>query len=288
MASLTNEKTRVEHLKEDIEELQGVLNGSTLKSPRNIKYVSTYVLQLSMELQRLEVKIKTDEDVPVTIGTNEGYVQMADDDEEEEVNDDERKGEEPKTTSANTTTTTKKKTIKKKAELPVITGKWNPITTYGWDQSDKFVTVYVSGLDGVGSIPKDNVKCNFEEDAFDLTVTDLNGKSYRLNVSNLDKNINVKKSKVKIKASRVNVMLRKVDGKYGPDHWSDLRSKKSKESKDRLEKDPSAGIMDLMKDMYNSGDDKMKETIGKAMLESQKNRGKEPDLRTPGGDWGDM
>ena len=36
-----------------------------------------------MELQRLEVKIKTDEDVPVTIGTNEGYVQMADDDEEE-------------------------------------------------------------------------------------------------------------------------------------------------------------------------------------------------------------
>ena len=29
MASLTNEKTRVEHLKEDIEELQGVLNGST-------------------------------------------------------------------------------------------------------------------------------------------------------------------------------------------------------------------------------------------------------------------
>ena len=28
--------------------------------------------------------------------------------------------------------------------------------------------------------------------------------------------------------------------------------------------------MDLMKDMYNSGDDKMKETIGKAMLESQK------------------
>ena len=65
MASLTNEKTRVEHLKEDIEELQGVLNGSTLKSPRNIKYVSTYVLQLSMELQRLEVKWKQKKDKAV-------------------------------------------------------------------------------------------------------------------------------------------------------------------------------------------------------------------------------
>ena len=48
--------------------------------------------------------------------------------------------------------------------------------------------------------------------------------------------------------------------------------KQSKDAKNRLEKDPSAGIMDLMKDMYNSGDDKMRETIGKAMLESRKRR----------------
>merc|ERR1719231_1205650 len=184
-------------------------------------------------------------------------------------------------------TSTANKSATQSLPPPPPSGQWNPITTYGWDQSDKFVTVYVSGLDGVGAISKENVQCKFEEDPFDLTVKDLNGKSYRLNVSNLDKNINVKKSKIKIKAARVNVMLRKVDGKYGPDHWAELRSKKSKESKDRLEKDPSAGIMDLMKDMYNSGDDKMKETIGKAMLESQKNRGKDPDLRTPGGDWGD-
>ena len=111
----------------------------------------------------------------------------------------------------------------------------------------------MSGLDGVGELPKENIACSFEEDSFDLTVKDLNGKSYRLNVTNLDKSIDVKKSKIKVKSSRVNVMLRKVDGKYGPDHWTDLRSKQSKEAKNRLKKDPSAGIMDLMKDMYNSG-----------------------------------
>lgn len=274
MASLTNnENTRVEHLKQDIEELNNVLTGH-LESPRNKAYMEKYKAQLSKELKELEAKLTTDkEDVPVVIDTNEGYVAMSDDN-----LDDERKGEDSNAA---------KKTLKRK-EPPAISGEWNPISTYGWDQSDKFVTVYVNGLDGVGEIPKDQVQCNFEEDSFDLMVRNLSGTSYRLNVSNLDKNINVKKSKIKIKKSRVNVMLRKVDGKYGPDHWGDLRSKKSKESKERLEKDPSAGIMDLMKDMYNSGDDKMKETIGKAMLESQKKRGQAPDLRTPGGDWGDM
>ena len=63
------------------------------------------------------------------------------------------------------------------------------------------------------------------------------------------------------------------------------KSKKSKESKEKIEKDPTAGIMDLMKDMYESGDDKMRETIGKAMMESQKNRAN-PDHRSPGGNWG--
>ena len=36
--------------------------------------------------------------------------------------------------------------------------------------------------------------------------------------------------------------------------------------------DPTAGIMDLMKDMYDSGDDQMKKTIGEAMMKSQQER----------------
>ena len=47
------------------------------------------------------------------------------------------------------------------------------------------------------------------------------------------------------------------------------------------------GIMDLMKDMYDNGDEKMKETIGKAMYESR--MGKKPDMPEPGlGSMGDM
>jgi len=36
--------------------------------------------------------------------------------------------------------------------------------------------------------------------------------------------------------------------------------------------DPTAGIMDLMKDMYDNGDDQMRKTIGESLLKSQQER----------------
>ena len=40
------------------------------------------------------------------------------------------------------------------------------------------------------------------------------------------------------------------------------------------DKDPNEGIMDLMRKMYNEGDDDMKRTIAKAWTESQEKRAK--------------
>jgi calcyclin binding protein len=67
------------------------------------------------------------------------------------------------------------------------------------------------------------------------------------------------------------VKLRKVKGEYSYDNWSDITPKKIKtaEEKEKSKKDPSAGIMDMMKDMYNDGDDNMKKIIGEAMLKSK-------------------
>ena len=45
-----------------------------------------------------------------------------------------------------------------------------PIHTFGWDQSDKFVSVYVSeSMEGVKAAGAE-VKCNFTDESFDLTV----------------------------------------------------------------------------------------------------------------------
>lgn len=57
-------------------------------------------------------------------------------------------------------------------------------------------------------------------------------------------------------------------GTYGYDSWVNLVSKSGVTKSD--DKDPSAGLMDMMKQMYDDGDDNMKKMIGEAMLKSQK------------------
>ena len=47
-----------------------------------------------------------------------------------------------------------------------------------------------------------------------------------------------------------------------------------KPSKPQPGEDPGAGLMDLMKKMYDDGDDEMKRTIKKAWFESQEKKNK--------------
>ena len=55
------------------------------------------------------------------------------------------------------------------------------IQKFGWDDEGKKVKIYItSGIDGVGSIPADNISCEFEDQSLDLKIQDLNGKNYRL------------------------------------------------------------------------------------------------------------
>jgi calcyclin binding protein len=97
----------------------------------------------------------------------------------------------------------------------------------------------------------------------------LNGKNYRLIKDNLDKDIVPEKSKFLVKKNKVVIKLQKVKGEYSFEHWTNLTSKKGSRDKVAEKKDPSASIMDMMKDMYNDGDDNMKKIIGEAMMKSR-------------------
>lgn len=153
--------------------------------------------------------------------------------------------------------------------------KYATIDRFSFDAggyNSQFVTVYVP-LPGVGSIAKDNIKCTFTSSSFDLVVNDLNGKSYRLFKDNLEKDIDAEKSKRVVKADKIIVKLSKVKGEYGSyDFWSKLvDTKKRKTGKDgsREKDDPQKSIMQLMKDMYDDGDDNMRKTIGEAMMKQR-------------------
>ncbi|CAN0536895.1 unnamed protein product, partial [Ectocarpus sp. 8 AP-2014] len=91
------------------------------------------------------------------------------------------------------------------------TPRYATVEKFAWDQgsfSSPKVSVYVP-LEGVGAA-KERVSCSFTSRGFDLTVKDLNGKSYRLLQNNLDKDIVPGESKILVKRDKVIVKLQKV------------------------------------------------------------------------------
>lgn len=184
-----------------------------------------------------------------------------------------------------------------KAAPAAGSGLYKTIDRFAFDagtSSDKFVTLYIP-LMGVGSIPKDQITCDFTTDSFDLIVRDhLDGKSYRIKKDSLEHDIVVEQSKFIVKADKILVKLAKVKGEYGSyDYWSKLsdpkrKTKKFKKSSSGSSSDPASSINDMMREMYENGDDQMRKVIGETMLKQQRGElGKDAGMGGMGG-LGDM
>ena len=66
--------------------------------------------------------------------------------------------------------------------------------------------------------------------------------------------------------------MSKAKGQYGYDNRMELTGKAKKVDPDTgKEKEPGAALMDMMKDMYDNGDDNLRKTLGEAMLKSKQN-----------------
>lgn len=146
------------------------------------------------------------------------------------------------------------------------------LNNYGWDQTRTTVKIYIT-LKDVQQLSKEAIICNFTEKSLDLRVLGLDNKNYRLSINNLCAEINVEKSNYKVKTDMIVVSLFKVVAK----DWSHvtLVEKMIKEAKAPSvpdlgeDNDPGAGLINLMKKMYQDGDDEIKKTIAKAWTESQ-------------------
>ncbi|KAL0398333.1 UNVERIFIED_CONTAM: Calcyclin-binding protein [Sesamum radiatum] len=151
----------------------------------------------------------------------------------------------------------------------------NPSLTYAtlgsfsWDQDNDKLKIYVS-LEGVD---QEKIEADFKPMSFDIKFHDVQGKNYRYAVPKLNKEIVPEKCKVLVKPKRVVVTLVKAS----KGNWLDLHFKedKLKPNLDK-EKDPMAGIMDLMKNMYEEGDEDMKRTIAKAWSDARSGKTADP------------
>uniref|UniRef100_A0A8C2VQ16 Calcyclin-binding protein n=1 Tax=Chinchilla lanigera TaxID=34839 RepID=A0A8C2VQ16_CHILA len=149
---------------------------------------------------------------------------------------------------------------------PIATGYTVKISNYGWAQSDKFVKIYVT-LTRVPQVPAENVQVHFTERTSDLLVKNLNGKSYSMIVNNLLKPI-----------STDTVLI--LGRKKAENTWWEYLTQAEKECKEKekpsydAETDPSEGLMNVLKKIYEDRDDDMKRTINKAWVESREKQAK--------------
>ncbi|GMY37921.1 calcyclin-binding protein [Fagus crenata] len=141
--------------------------------------------------------------------------------------------------------------------------------SFSWDQDNDKVKIYIS-LEGV---EQEKVETEFKPISFDVKFYDVQGKNYRCAIPKLNKEIVPEKCKVVVKPTRVTIILFKAS----KGNWLDLQFKDDK-LKPNLEKerDPMAGIMDLMKNMYEEGDEEMKRTIAKAWTDARSGKTADP------------
>lgn len=250
----------------DAEEIEAA--AATMKRPRAKLHLEQLATKLRKEAEALE-RVERSKAKTKTVAEEEEGVQQS----------------EPTATSAAATTAQAAPTsaaavppvpkTSPAAPLPSSHLKYAPIDRFSFDAggyNSQFVTVYVP-LPGVGSIARENVACTFTSSSFDLVVNDLDGRSYRLFKDNLEKDIVAEKCKKIVKADKVVVKLAKVKSEYGSyDFWSKLVDNKKRpagKNGAREKDDPQKSIMQMMKDMYDDGDDNMRKTIGEAMMKQR-------------------
>merc|ERR1739844_246587 len=152
------------------------------------------------------------------------------------------------------------------------------IRNYSWEESDKLVKIYLTGLDGAKEIEASNIMFNATPISLNFKINNLNGKNWSFEIKELANTIDHEKSYYKAKSDMVLLVLCKRDQ---GSKWKYLK----KSEKIHAEKpaftpdpvsegeDPSAGLMNMMKKMYSEGDDEMKRTIAKAWTESSQKGG---------------
>ncbi|XP_050297237.1 calcyclin-binding protein isoform X2 [Anthonomus grandis grandis] len=145
------------------------------------------------------------------------------------------------------------------------------ITNYAWDQSQKFLKFYIT-LPKVNTVPAENITCDFQEKSLELKVKNLENKDYVFRVTQLLNSIEPKNSTFKVKNDLILINAAKKEDT----HWTHVTEWEKKAQDRKLpsfdnddKSDPTSSLMNIMKNMYATGDDEMKRTIAKAWTESQ-------------------
>lgn len=153
-----------------------------------------------------------------------------------------------------------------KAPKPAPPANLRTVSNFAWDQTKEFVKIYIER--GEDPVEQSEIKLDFNgKRSFSIIFG-----NQKFSQSKLNADVDAAASYVKLTKSKVIIYLKKVK----ETNWSAIKEtaeshkKAMEEEKDEMGDDPQAGLMKLMKKMYDEGDDEMKRTISKSWYESQR------------------
>jgi len=149
------------------------------------------------------------------------------------------------------------------------------VNTYAWDQSDKFLKLYVTvhgAAHGAGQ--ESRIQVSVQPRSVDFYARDIAGKNYEFVVKGLLHPVLPEGSEFKVKKDIILLLLKKQnEGKaWGYVTEVEMQHKEKHKPKMDEKEDANAGLTTLMKQMYDDGDDEMKRTINKAWYEAQEKK----------------
>jgi len=164
---------------------------------------------------------------------------------------------------------TEKPVEKQPNETVVDKRKYEPIASYAFVDNKTTAQFIVDSIRGL-----ENAQIEFKPEDHAFTISVLreaqNLPNLKLTVSPLHKKIIPADCKYSVKREKLTITLaKKKEATWMKPKKSPLAPGKKKEEKDKAKENPNAALMDMMKKMYDEGDDEMKRTISKAMWEAQ-------------------
>jgi len=187
------------------------------------------------------------------------------------------------------------KTVAKQAGF-----KRKTVSTYSWDQSDKRIKFYLKGTKNL--VDENDVQILYPEDEKTsdkisiLCTSNADKQDYLFEFPRFSNEINRSAAvTIKVKSSYVLVSLAKKES----GNWDHLLAEdqvKAQAKADQMANmgglggdnaDPQAGMMNMMKKMYEDGDDEMKRSLNKAWEQSRNGQGGMPGMGGMGAGMGD-
>ena len=143
------------------------------------------------------------------------------------------------------------------------------IDSYAFSDSSEQAKILITKIRGL-----EQAEIEFEPNPHGFSICVIREKqnmsNLKLTVQPTYKKIIPGDSNYKVRNETLTILL----AKKKKTSWMKLKKsptelKNKKESKDKAKEDPNGALMDMMKKMYDEGDDEMKRTISKAMWEAQ-------------------